>query len=65
MGLFDKVKDIVKGNEKVVDTAIDKAGDQIDKATGDKYKDAVDKAQNAAKGFLHQDDQGTQQESKK
>jgi acyl-CoA reductase-like NAD-dependent aldehyde dehydrogenase len=49
MGFLDTVKKLVGQNASKVETAIDKAGDLVDKKTGDKYKGMVDKAQDAAK----------------
>lgn len=44
-GLVDKAKEALRGNPSL----IDKGGDAIDKATGGKYADKVDKAQEAAR----------------
>ena len=44
-GLVDKAKEALRGNPSL----IDKGGDAIDKATGGKYADKVDKAQDAAR----------------
>jgi len=49
MGFMDKVKGLLSGNADKVDAAIDKAGDIVDDKTQGKYKDAVDKVQDAAK----------------
>jgi len=49
MGFLDKVKDLVSKNADKVDTAIEKAGDIVDKKTQGKYAGAVDKVQDAAK----------------
>jgi MT0933-like antitoxin protein len=49
MGFLDTVKGLVSKNADKVDTAIEKAGDIVDKKTGEKYKGAVDKVQEAAK----------------
>ena len=46
---MDKVKGLLSGNTDKVDAAIDKAGDIVDDKTQGKYKDAVDKVQDAAK----------------
>ncbi|MFT4125986.1 MAG: antitoxin [Gordonia sp. (in: high G+C Gram-positive bacteria)] len=43
-GLVDKAKDALKKNPSL----IDKGGDAVDKATGNKYASQVDKAQEAA-----------------
>jgi len=49
MGFMDKVKGLLSGNADKVDAAIDKAGDIVDDKTQGKYKDTVDKVQDAAK----------------
>ena len=55
MGLLDKVKDLLSKNADKVDTAIDKAGDVVDKKTDGKYSQHVDKAQDAAKNAIRKD----------
>jgi len=62
MGAFDELKN--KGEklaeehpdqvEKVSDQAIDKGGDQADRATGDKYGKQIDGAQEKADGAIGQ-----------
>jgi hypothetical protein len=49
MGFLDTVKNLVSKNADKVDTAIDKAGDIVDKKTQGKYTQHVDKVQDAAK----------------
>lgn len=49
MGFLDKAKDLLAKNADKVDTAIDKAADIVDSKTQGKYKDKVDKVQEAAK----------------
>jgi antitoxin protein of toxin-antitoxin system len=49
MGFLDKVKGLVAQNADKVDTAIDKAGEIVDKKTQGKYTSHVDKVQDAAK----------------
>jgi hypothetical protein len=49
MGFLDKVKGLVAKNADKVDTAIDKAGDIVDKKTQGKYTGQVGKVQEAAK----------------
>ncbi len=49
MGFLDKVKGLVSKNADKVETAIDKAGDVVDKKTQGKYASQVDKVQDAAK----------------
>ena len=54
MGLFDKVKDVLRNNSGAVDSAIDKAGDIVDSKTQGKYKDTVDQVQEAAKKAVNE-----------
>jgi MT0933-like antitoxin protein len=49
MGILDKVKDWLGKNPQKAGDAINKAGDFVDKRTGGKYAQHVDKAQDAAK----------------
>ncbi len=49
MSFLDKAKDLLAKNADKVDTAIDKAADIVDEKTQGKYKDKVDKVQEAAK----------------
>ncbi len=49
MAFLDKVKNLLSKNADKVDTAIDKAGDIVDKKTQGKYAQQVDKVQGAAK----------------
>jgi hypothetical protein len=43
MGFVDKAKDFADEHDKQVDAGIGKAGDQVDKRTGDQYSSQVDK----------------------
>jgi MT0933-like antitoxin protein len=52
MGFLDKAKDLLAQNADTVDAAIDKAGEFVDSKTEGKYKDAVNKVQEAAKKAL-------------
>lgn len=52
-GLVNKAKDALKGNPNL----IDKGGDAIDKVTGGKYHDQVDKAQDAVRNAVGVEDQ--------
>jgi hypothetical protein len=61
MGFLDKVKNLVSKNADKVDTAIDKAGDLVDKKTQGKYAGQVDKVQDAAKKAARDNAGGTQQ----
>ena len=49
MAFLDKLKTVLAKNADKVDTAIDKAGDIVDKKTQGKYTQHVDKVQDAAK----------------
>ena len=60
MGFMDKVKGLLSGNADKVDAAIDKAGDIVDDKTQGKYRDTVDKVQEAAKNALNDDEKGDQ-----
>jgi hypothetical protein len=53
MGFLDKAKDLLAQNADTVNSAIDKAGEFVDSKTDGKYKDVVDKAQDAAKNALN------------
>ena len=52
MGFLDKAKDLLAQNADTVGSAIDKAGEFVDSKTEGKYKDAVNKVQEAAKKAL-------------
>jgi hypothetical protein len=52
MAFLDKVKNLLARNADKVDTAIDKAGDIVDKKTQGKYSSTVDKVQDAAKNAV-------------
>jgi hypothetical protein len=43
MGFTDKAKDFADDHDKQVDEGIEKAGDQVDKRTDNKYSSQVDK----------------------
>lgn len=59
MAFLDKVKNLLAKNADKVDTAIDKAGDMVDKKTQGKYAQHVDKVQDAARKAV-QDNRGGQ-----
>jgi hypothetical protein len=61
MGVLDKIKSLLKQNADKVDTAIDKAGEFVDSKTEGKYKDTVNKVQEAAKNVIDDGDKGDQQ----
>lgn len=46
--LFDKAKDLVDQHEDKVDQGLDRAGDEVDERTGQKYSDHIDKGVRAA-----------------
>jgi len=49
MSIVDKMKAFLGQHGDKVDKVVDKAGDMVDKKTGGKYADKVDKAQEQAK----------------
>jgi hypothetical protein len=61
MGIFDKAKDALGGQQDKVDAGVEKAGDMVDEKTGDKYTEQVDQGQEMAKDKL-QDFSGDQPE---
>jgi hypothetical protein len=52
MGIFDKAKDAMSGQQDKVDAGVEKAGDVVDEKTGDKYTEQVDQGQEMAKDKL-------------
>jgi len=42
MSFLDKAKDFADKHDEQVDQGLDKAGDQIDDRTGNKYSDKID-----------------------
>ena len=48
MSFMDKAKDFADDHDKQVDEGLQKAGDQIDDRTGDKYSSQIDKGVNEA-----------------
>ncbi|MET0454408.1 MAG: antitoxin [Mycobacterium sp.] len=62
MGFLDTVKNLLSKNADKVDTAIDKAGDLVDKKTQGKYVQHVDKVQEAAKKAARDNAGATQQQ---
>ncbi|ORI26104.1 antitoxin [Rhodococcus sp. 1168] len=51
-GLIDKGQKAAAENSDKIEQAVDKAGDFVDKKTGGKYADQVDKVQDAAKNAI-------------
>ncbi len=60
MGLMDKAKDMADQHDEQVDQGLEKAGDQIDQRTGDKYSAQIDKGVDEAQQHTGQGD-STQQ----
>ena len=52
MGIFDKAKDALSGQEDKVDAGIERAGDMVDQKTEGKYVEQVDQGQEMAKDKL-------------
>jgi hypothetical protein len=61
MGILDKVKGLLTRNADTVGSAIDKTGEFVDSKTEGKYKDTVNKVQEAAKRAIDDGDKGDQQ----
>jgi hypothetical protein len=53
----NKAQDFAEKHDKQVDQGIDKAGDQVDKRTGDKYSDQIDKGVDQAQQRTGEGDQ--------
>ncbi|MEW1722817.1 antitoxin [Streptomyces sp. NPDC093109] len=45
MSMLDKLKGLIKGHENTARKGVEKAGDMLDRKTGNKYKGQVDAAQ--------------------
>ena len=54
---MDKAKDFVKKHDKQVDQGMEKAGDMVDKRTGGKYADQIDKGVDQAQAHTGEGDQ--------
>ena len=48
MGIFDKAKDALSGQEDKVDAGVERAGDMVDERTEGKYGEQVDRGQDLA-----------------
>jgi antitoxin protein of toxin-antitoxin system len=48
MGIFDKAKDALSGQEDKIDAGVEKAGDMVDERTEGKYGEQVDRGQDLA-----------------
>lgn len=54
---MDKAQDFADKHDKQVDQGIDKAGDQIDQRTGEKYSDQIDRGVDETQERTGQGDQ--------
>ena len=52
MGIFDKAKDAMSGQQDKVDAGVERAGDMVDDRTESKYAEQVDEGQEMAKDKL-------------
>jgi hypothetical protein len=52
MGIFDKAKDALSGQQDKVDAGVEQAGDMVDEKTEGKYAEQVDQGQEMAKDKL-------------
>jgi hypothetical protein len=48
MSFIDKVRDLADKHDDKVDQALEKLGDEVDKRTGHKYSEQIDKAVDVA-----------------
>jgi hypothetical protein len=53
MGIFDKAKDALSGQEDKIDAGVEKTGDMVDEKTEDKYAEHVDQGQEMARDKLN------------
>ena len=49
MGIFDRAKDALSGQQDKVDASIEKIGDMVDERTESKYAQQVDQGQDMVK----------------
>jgi MT0933-like antitoxin protein len=56
MSFMDKAKDFAEEHDEQVDQGVQKAGDQVNKRTGDKYDQQVDKGVDMAQQRTGQGD---------
>ena len=52
MGIFDRAKDALSGQQDKVDAGVEKAGDMVDDRTESRYAEQVDQGQEMAKDRL-------------
>ena len=52
MGIFDKAKDALSGQQDKVDVGVERAGDMVDERTDSKYAEQTDQGQEMAKDKL-------------
>jgi len=60
MGFMDEAKDFADKHDEQVDEGLQKAGDQVDDRTGNKYSDQVDKGVDQAQEHTGQGDTDAQ-----
>jgi hypothetical protein len=61
MGFMDKAKDLADKHDEQVDQGLDKAGDQVDQRTGNKYSSQIDKGVDQAQQRTGEGDTTPQQ----
>jgi antitoxin protein of toxin-antitoxin system len=61
MGFMDKAKDLADKHDEQVDKGLDKAGDQVDQRTGNKYSSQIDKGVDQAQQRTGEGDTSPQQ----
>jgi hypothetical protein len=52
VGIFDRAKDALSGQQDKVDAGVEKAGDMVDERTDSKYAEQVDQGQDMARDKL-------------
>ncbi len=62
MSFLDKAKDLAGKHDEQVDQGLEKAGDQIDQRTGDKYSSHIDKGVDQAQQRIGEGDTATPQQ---
>ena len=60
MSFLDKAKDLANDHDEQVDQGLDKAGDQIDERTGNKYSSQIDKGVDQAQARTGEGDTSQQ-----
>jgi hypothetical protein len=52
VGIFDRAKDALSGQQDNVDAGVEKAGDMVDERTDSKYAEQVDQGQDMTRDKL-------------